>query len=149
MSADESLIDQDEGSPQSWNLYTYVRNNPVRNTDPTGNTCVGDGKDGFNDDGGPGQSCKDAAQLRIYRPPAFKADLGKVQANLEQKVAAGARPVSNFHLDINAFDNLIWPTFDTFIWPTLRPLFSFASGGCYFRGPGGSGVLRSGFQDRV
>ena len=48
-----------------------------------------------------------------------------------------------------AFDNLIWPTFDTFIWPTLRPLFSSSSGGWCFRGPGGSGVLRSGFQDRV
>ena len=49
----------------------------------------------------------------------------------------------------DAFDNLIWPTFDTFIWPTLRPLFSSSSGGFSFRGPGGSGVLRSAFQDRV
>jgi hypothetical protein len=48
-----------------------------------------------------------------------------------------------------AFDNLIWPTFDTFIWPTLGLKLSFCFRGFSFRIPGGSGVLRSGFQDRV
>ena len=35
-SPDEPFIDQDEGTPQSWNLYSYVRNNPLNATDPTG-----------------------------------------------------------------------------------------------------------------
>ena len=35
-SPDESFADQEEDDPQSWNLYTYVRNNPLRFIDSTG-----------------------------------------------------------------------------------------------------------------
>jgi RHS repeat-associated protein len=29
-SPDQPFMDQEEGDPQSWNLYSYVRNNPLR-----------------------------------------------------------------------------------------------------------------------
>jgi RHS repeat-associated protein len=38
-SPDSPFADQDEYDPQSWNLYSYVRNNPLRFVDPSGRTC--------------------------------------------------------------------------------------------------------------
>lgn len=32
--------DSDPSNPQSWNLYSYVQNNPLTNTDPDGHDCV-------------------------------------------------------------------------------------------------------------
>jgi RHS repeat-associated protein len=38
MSPDDG-IDQDPDDPQSWNLYSYVRNNPLADIDPDGHAC--------------------------------------------------------------------------------------------------------------
>jgi RHS repeat-associated protein len=35
-SCDEPFMDSEQGDPQSWNRYPYVRNNPSRFSDPTG-----------------------------------------------------------------------------------------------------------------
>ncbi|HEY0760533.1 MAG TPA: RHS repeat-associated core domain-containing protein, partial [Acidisarcina sp.] len=41
MSPDPSgLLAQRPADPQSWNMYAYARNNPLRNIDPTGLDCV-------------------------------------------------------------------------------------------------------------
>jgi RHS repeat-associated protein len=40
LSPDAVLADQHKEDPQSWNMYSYVRNNPVTNTDPDGRDCT-------------------------------------------------------------------------------------------------------------
>ena len=37
---DQPLADQYPEDPQSWNMYGYVRNNPLKNTDPNGRDCL-------------------------------------------------------------------------------------------------------------
>lgn len=49
LTPDTPLVDQKPGDPQSWNLYAYVRNNPLANVDPTGQNC---GDAGFVASGG-------------------------------------------------------------------------------------------------
>ena len=59
-SPDEPFADQDPVDPQSWNLFGYVRNNPLIFFDQDGRACVvgPDGKE--HDDNSGGQSCADA-----------------------------------------------------------------------------------------
>ncbi len=70
MRPDEPFVDQQSGNPQSWNLYSYVRNNPLNNTDPSGNACVGNGKGGFVDDNGGGQTCAEANDPKNNNTPS-------------------------------------------------------------------------------
>jgi RHS repeat-associated protein len=49
--------DQNPNDPQSWNLYTYVRSNPLLNTDPTGRTCQTNSSDRATYDDMDGKGC--------------------------------------------------------------------------------------------
>jgi len=61
-SPDGPFFDQHASRPQSWNLYSYARNNPTRFTDADGRACVQQEDGNFKTVGEEGQSCEDAAQ---------------------------------------------------------------------------------------
>ena len=66
ISPDDPDADQDPADPQSWNLYTYVRNNPLNYTDPSGAACAG-GIDGcFNEAAAPGNPPKHAGTCGFW-----------------------------------------------------------------------------------
>jgi RHS repeat-associated protein len=66
---DRPLVDQQAESPQSWNLYSYVRNNPMSATDPSGSKCrrVDSSSISWEDDG-TGGGCA----LAALNPPSDK-----------------------------------------------------------------------------
>jgi RHS repeat-associated protein len=74
-SPDLPFADQRLDDPQSWNLYSYGRNNPLRNIDPSGRSCVTtttpDGQTQQGDDGD-GKGCTPAgvAPTPNQQPPA-------------------------------------------------------------------------------
>lgn len=66
-SPDAPFADQAQTEPQSWNLYGYVRNNPLNNTDPTGNNCISTpDQPAYHDDNQGGQTC---AVVNAYNAP--------------------------------------------------------------------------------
>ncbi|MCW5981193.1 MAG: hypothetical protein KIT09_24130, partial [Bryobacteraceae bacterium] len=64
-SPDRPFVDQIPSDPQSWNLYSYVRNNPLRRRDPSGLKCVDLDGGGQGDDGLPGKPCGKGAGLDL------------------------------------------------------------------------------------
>jgi RHS repeat-associated protein len=67
MRPDDPFADQHPGDPQSWNLYSYVRNNPLNATDPSGHECVSNGNGGWQWSGS-GETCEDVdAQNEEYK----------------------------------------------------------------------------------
>lgn len=61
-----------------------------------GRAWVGDGYRIASD----GKTLVSADGLRVFRPPTYKPNLGRVQANFESKLTPGAQPYANGHLDV-------------------------------------------------
>jgi hypothetical protein len=87
--------DQDVSDPQSWNLYAYVRNSPLSNTDPTGNACVRDeGPNGlgpWHDDDSGGETCAQVDAYNATTGPSVRAH--DTDADVPYQLANG---VANF-----------------------------------------------------
>jgi RHS repeat-associated protein len=73
MAPDNVFTDQEQNDPQSWNMYAYVRNNPLGYTDPTGNACVQSEDESFHDDNSGGESCADVDKNNQNAQPSAQA----------------------------------------------------------------------------
>jgi RHS repeat-associated protein len=81
---DAPFADQRPEDPQSWNLYSYVRNNPLNATDPSGHECVSNGNGGWQWSGS-GETCEDVdAQNKEYK------QLGQASATVNGCEGEGA-----------------------------------------------------------
>jgi RHS repeat-associated protein len=69
-SPDGPFNDQQSSDPQSWNLYAYSRNNPLRFTDPTGQYCLNGGGNVYYDDDKGGQTCAEAFDPKNNNQPS-------------------------------------------------------------------------------
>ena len=80
-SPDLPFADQDPSNPQSWNLYSYAHNNPLRFNDPTGRCSEAAG--GYTDEGSglfPGK-CSEG-QIGGTKPQQVTVGVGQEEANL-------------------------------------------------------------------
>jgi RHS repeat-associated protein len=87
MKPDEAFNDQNAHDPQSWNLYSYVRNNPLRYTDPSGNACVQDSPGNWHNDNSGGESCEDVNKNNQNAQPSVTVTATPVPTELEYRAA--------------------------------------------------------------
>ena len=90
-SADEPLVDQEPEDPQSWNLYHYVRNNPLRFSDPTGRACVVRNNGSQYDDERPGQTCAEVEEADKNLQPSITVGINSDEARLMMLQTVGER----------------------------------------------------------
>ncbi len=96
-SPDVPLADQWETEPQSWNLYSYVRSNPLRFNDPTGRECVSLDNGTVGDDG-QGKMCQAVLDANKNKKPDLTVSDFEPPAPMLLAVAQGAQragPVVN------------------------------------------------------
>jgi RHS repeat-associated protein len=96
-SPDQPLLDQDPSDPQSWNLFSYVRNSPLRFTDPTGRECA-TLDNGTQGDDGKGTVCKAVTEADKNKKPDVTVTDFEPPSPMLLAVAQGAQqagPVVN------------------------------------------------------
>jgi RHS repeat-associated protein len=97
-SPDAPMIGADPEDPQSWNLYSYVRNRPMNATDPTGHhivDCMWDGCSPFGasgGEGGGGGAIIDGVEQTIFNTSGLG---GNALVACPNNFCSGFAPVAN------------------------------------------------------
>jgi hypothetical protein len=95
----DSLV-QDISDPQSWNRYAYVRNNPLKYTDPSGHVIDYSGGDPSTDD--PGDTRDDPVNGEPAVPPTAENTVKRETAPEGQPNTNGGLPGNTTNADSNA-----------------------------------------------
>jgi RHS repeat-associated protein len=106
--ADVPGIDQSAGDPQSWSLFGYVRNNPLRFVDPTGRACRQRSNGTTYDDDSGGQSCAEVYQEDYERVSGALS--GRVPADVEVAAEAWANDEARMRFVFGSVERLAGPT---------------------------------------
>ncbi|MDX2268904.1 MAG: RHS repeat-associated core domain-containing protein, partial [Bryobacter sp.] len=99
---DGPLVDQQVEDARSWNLYGYVRGNPLRYIDLDGRACRVRSDGSEYDDDEPGQSCAEVLEADKKRKPDL--EVHGQQGSLEEMQSAAAQVPSASQ---NATDGLL------------------------------------------
>jgi RHS repeat-associated protein len=104
-------------NPQSWNRFSYVINNPIRFSDPTGHRCE------------PEEECRSGGWAGKRAKPLliFETEGTRVWKDEEMAVLnAGAQDVAQaFARDINAENRLLWKSGDIEDYEPITPTEAF------------------------
>ncbi len=101
-SPDRPFVDQNEFNPQSWNLYAYVRNNPLRGIDPQGDSC-------YYTESGSLIGCDGDARIKIADGKLYFTekkgsapivyDLNKLK--VQEEISAGGNTAEDFAIEMD------------------------------------------------
>ncbi|HRV06872.1 MAG TPA: RHS repeat-associated core domain-containing protein [Acidobacteriota bacterium] len=106
--------DQSSGDPRSWNLFDYVRNNPLRFVDPTGRACRQRPNGTTYDDDSGGQSCAEVNREDYERFSGVMAGTAKADAEVvAEDPVAWANDEARMRFVFGSVERLAGPTVRT------------------------------------
>ena len=95
--------DRNPSDPQTFNLYSYVRNNPLINSDPDGHTCQINSSDGANYDDGDGKGCSVVDAEEVLAPVIYQVTTSN--SDVSQELATDISNLTSRDSLLNAAAN--------------------------------------------